>query len=1095
MKDIQQLIKKNSQEGRYEDIFPKTFIDAVEDRESGNNLTEILSGFNMYFLSYNGSREQTRLQVPMSIRKTGLWITYVLYDKTIVTEWYTGEAIDDNSWKNVSNWRVGSNMLVGDISISSDGYWVVNGVVTTTKAQGEQGITPMLRVGSNNHLQVSYTNGSSWVDASTNPVYTQFRINNNKLEQSVDLGQTWAVVSDYIASWFRFTGTAGSSQADNVGKIQISRDNGVTWSDLSGEFTNSLHIKGYVATVGALPSTAVQGDIYGVGPTYNPSDTEQTNPIYQLYVKDSTGWVDNGRFTSIAAGVVQELGNSETAVISQNAITNNFAHTNSFLKNSLFITEIERTRLIINDNSSNIELTSGYIRTDGNLGDIVNLTVNQSLNTRYAIIPCKVGDYFVISGNGGNLSRLFCFIDSSNRIILNAERRLVLSTYIKVPYNTSKLIVNFEQASDYIKKFNINNDSVRKYWVLNNSLNIYTNTFTPSPLYIQYDNNYIQSINPLDTTPITPSKNGFLVFNKKDSKYIFRPNSVDIDVINDIIVFVVRNNIFYNGDSLSYCLSYHVQNLVKYKTRNTYMLYSPNNDTSYTNDSVTTLGAWYLDNGTIYNHFILENGIVTPKTFVFTINSYLVYNKANHTARIVDSYKDIGDDDVIWLYYQNGKFTDGLFHSHYMASKMNSTSIESENSVETTIKKRAYQFATIPWVALKPIASTSSSTGIEIGNHVGLPYTSCMEVDKFVGYEVSLRTFMTCANNPYSLLYTEDLSRNISGYGFTYHNTGRGTIGGYMGIVCNIFGMNAISYKIPYDTGNWKFLRKKGYFKELQYQEAKYLNIGDIIVEPGHCNVITNIEKNDSGYSKIIYWGESVMDFPKINRYSEEQANNRIAERGGIIYRRDNLYKDSYYERSPFVAVEDEILDSSYVYNDDICTFAGDYAVFRENQKIVINYNLKNTNSDWNQIELYKNDELIGTYSLVDSHNYDLSSLNLKYGNYKARLKYNSTFSDYTYFQILDTEVSYTLNDSTIKIVFNSHNGEPLFIRLCKVDGGPICIVELTEDDKRKGFIEFDYNYYGNGQGYSIVNGGTYLKVYFESEYGRVTNEPILTTI
>ena len=252
MKDIQQLIKKNSQEGRYEDIFPKTFIDAVEDRESGNNLTEILSGFNMYFLSYNGSREQTRLQVPMSIRKTGLWITYVLYDKTVVTEWYAGEAIDDNSWKNLSNWRVGTNMLVGDISISSDGYWVVNGVVTTTKAQGEQGITPMLRV-RNNHLQVSYTNGSSWIDVS--------------------------------------------------------------------EFTNNLHIKGYVATIATLPSSAVQGDIYGVGPTYDPSDTEHTNPIYQLYVKDSTGWVNNGRFTSISAGVVQELGNSETAVMSQAGVT------------------------------------------------------------------------------------------------------------------------------------------------------------------------------------------------------------------------------------------------------------------------------------------------------------------------------------------------------------------------------------------------------------------------------------------------------------------------------------------------------------------------------------------------------------------------------------------------------------------------------------------------------------------------------------------------------------------------------------------------------------------------------------------------------
>lgn len=38
MKDIQQLIKKSSQEGRYEDIFPKTFIDAVLDKESGGNI-------------------------------------------------------------------------------------------------------------------------------------------------------------------------------------------------------------------------------------------------------------------------------------------------------------------------------------------------------------------------------------------------------------------------------------------------------------------------------------------------------------------------------------------------------------------------------------------------------------------------------------------------------------------------------------------------------------------------------------------------------------------------------------------------------------------------------------------------------------------------------------------------------------------------------------------------------------------------------------------------------------------------------------------------------------------------------------------------
>lgn len=291
MANIQQLVKRVPQ--GVTNVSPITAVRAVKSEETGYTLDEILANFNMLFLSYNVSAELTRLQVPNSFRREGLWITYVTYDKTVVTEWYNSNDIDDNTWKSDANWRLGSNMLVGDISISSEGNWVINGVDTGSKAQGPQGISPILRN------------------------------NQNKLEVSYDEGKTWSVISDYIAAWFRFTGTSGSSQADNIGKIQISRDNGNTWTDLSGEFTNSLHIKGYVATVGALPSSAVQGDIYGVGPTYDPSDTEQTNPIYQLYVKDSTGWVNNGKFTSIAAGVVQTLGTSETEVMSQKAITKN----------------------------------------------------------------------------------------------------------------------------------------------------------------------------------------------------------------------------------------------------------------------------------------------------------------------------------------------------------------------------------------------------------------------------------------------------------------------------------------------------------------------------------------------------------------------------------------------------------------------------------------------------------------------------------------------------------------------------------------------------------------------------------------------------
>lgn len=138
MADISQLLRKNNQ-GGYKNIFPKTYLDNIIDKESGMTLSDILSGFNMYFLSYTGSRSQTRLQVPKVLRKNGLWITYVLFDNTVVTEWYNNSSIDDTAWQDNSNWRDGSNSLVGDISISSDGNWVIKGVETDIPARGSKG--------------------------------------------------------------------------------------------------------------------------------------------------------------------------------------------------------------------------------------------------------------------------------------------------------------------------------------------------------------------------------------------------------------------------------------------------------------------------------------------------------------------------------------------------------------------------------------------------------------------------------------------------------------------------------------------------------------------------------------------------------------------------------------------------------------------------------------------------------------------------------------------------------------------------------------------------------------------------------------------
>lgn len=316
-----QLVKKDYSEG-YRKVFPKTFIDAIKDRETGMTLAEILQGFNMYFLSYNGNKAETRNQIPPLLRKEGLWITYVLYDHTVVSEWYDNSKTDDDSWGSDENWRIASNALVGDISVSSDGYWVINGIKTASKAQGERGTTPLLRI-YDNKLQVSYTDGKTYNYINDTPVYTKFKTEDNKLQMSTDLGNTWETISDYIAAQFRWTQEGTSN---NIGKIQISRDEGKTWSNLTNSFSNNLHISRYIGANESLPTAGVaEGTIYMKGPYYDENDANNDYPIYRMWVyawKGNTlAWQDNGEFQSVVAGVVQERGDSELNVMSQAAIT------------------------------------------------------------------------------------------------------------------------------------------------------------------------------------------------------------------------------------------------------------------------------------------------------------------------------------------------------------------------------------------------------------------------------------------------------------------------------------------------------------------------------------------------------------------------------------------------------------------------------------------------------------------------------------------------------------------------------------------------------------------------------------------------------
>ena len=207
---------------------------------------------------------------------------------------------------NVLIWDHIKIIVDGNVTISQNGTWIANGIDTgiPVSIKGDNGPIPV------------------------------FRNNNNVIEYSID-DENWIPVSDNLTTHFRWVASDVNDQSNSIGKIQMSKDN-INWVDLSNDMINSLKIYKYINANEELPTTDIaEGTIYAKGPTYKDTDIDHVNPIYRLYVyawKDSIlQWIDNGEYNSIQAGIVQELGDSKTEVISQKCITDKFNEVNSKL--------------------------------------------------------------------------------------------------------------------------------------------------------------------------------------------------------------------------------------------------------------------------------------------------------------------------------------------------------------------------------------------------------------------------------------------------------------------------------------------------------------------------------------------------------------------------------------------------------------------------------------------------------------------------------------------------------------------------------------------------------------------------------------------
>lgn len=90
--------------GNTQNVYPKNYTDNIKYSNDYKNLTEILEDFNCYFLSYTNSPEETRIQLPQSLRKRGIWITYIDNESILHVEYYTAVIFIDTEFQKNENW-------------------------------------------------------------------------------------------------------------------------------------------------------------------------------------------------------------------------------------------------------------------------------------------------------------------------------------------------------------------------------------------------------------------------------------------------------------------------------------------------------------------------------------------------------------------------------------------------------------------------------------------------------------------------------------------------------------------------------------------------------------------------------------------------------------------------------------------------------------------------------------------------------------------------------------------------------------------------------------------------------------------------------
>lgn len=246
---------------------------------------------------------------------------------------------------------------------------------------------------------------------------------------------------------------------------------------------------------------------------------------------------------------------------------------------------------------------------------------------------------------------------------------------------------------------------------------------------------------------------------------------------------------------------------------------------------------------------------------------------------------------------------------------------------------RARALSQLQWT---PVADTMPSRRggyFEKGKqYTGAPYSSVRSVGRYIGFDISVPTFLAAVENPHSVLYTENLTGKVP------------NAAPYYGTVCSAF----TSYSLQ--CGIWEVSRRHGPeishgITQVQPQSAGTVQVGDVIYTPhatetsgSHVEIVTAVNKDAKGQTTSVRVEESTSPTVRTTLYTAAKFDAHLASRNKRLFRIQNLDAWRADNRAESLRFPNYQADSSQPsINRALLLDLGDWVPYQKGQPVKFN--------------------------------------------------------------------------------------------------------------------------------------------------------------